>query len=144
MSLIHLHLLSVGIATVGSVWQKISSFLLLLMVFSFAPHGLNVAHRLPLDKTVFIIEVAQITQKNLGCSVVLSLWHWTKGMCQVGVWPSNLKEVVRKNSTTAGEKNIKKKPHPPFYIACVLQGWAVNPVPLGDLQRRAVLWLLSG
>lgn len=63
MSLIHLHLLSVGIATVGSVWQKIPSFLLLLTVFSFAPHGLNVAHRLPLDKTVFIIDVAQITQK---------------------------------------------------------------------------------
>lgn len=75
VSSIHSHLLSVGIATVGSVWQKIPSLLLLLTGNSFAPHGLNVAHRLPLDKTAFIIDVAQITQKNLGCRVVLSLWH---------------------------------------------------------------------
>ena len=54
---------------------KNPSFLLLLMGNSVAPHGLNLAHRLQLDKTVFITEVAQITWKNLGGGVVLSLRH---------------------------------------------------------------------
>lgn len=51
------------------------SYLLLLMGNSVVPHRLSLAHRLPLDKTVFIIDVAQITWKNLGWGVVLSLWH---------------------------------------------------------------------
>lgn len=65
-----LHLLSVGIATMRSVWQKTPSF---FVGSSVAPNGLNLAHRLSLDETVFIIEVAQIMWKYLGCGVVITL-----------------------------------------------------------------------
>lgn len=71
----HLNLLSVGIATVGSVWQNAPSFFPPLMSNSDASHELNLTNRLPLDKKVFAVHVAQIICADLVCGVVLSLWH---------------------------------------------------------------------
>lgn len=55
------------------------TFLLLLAGNSVEPYGLNLVHRLPRDKTVFVIDVAQIIWKNLWGGVVLSTVALNKG-----------------------------------------------------------------
>lgn len=123
------------------VFSRTPSFLFLHLGNSFVLHGLHLAHRLPIDK------VPDRHSSNLLENwVVLLLWFLGKQSKGWAFGPPILRRKEQHCNRRGKQKQtIPQKPNKPKpSVLLVLQGRAVNPLCLGDLQHRAVLRLLSG